>query len=151
SQITSQRSRTVLVNGRPRVVPNTNRLVGAPGWSVLLSKTGFTNDADPCLAMRTQPAGRTVPIVCLGAPRFSQRTRVAIAVARWLVGARGPTATHAGGAQLRSMAPRTVVIAPAPRPSPPPDSPQRSVEPSVEPNVQPAPAGEGVDAAGRRL
>lgn len=85
SRITSQRSSTVLVNGRRRVVRNTNRLVDAPGWNVLLSKTGFTNDAGRCLAVRVEAGGRTVAIVLLGATRPSQRTRDAIAIRRWLL------------------------------------------------------------------
>ena len=66
AQITSQRSHTVLVNGRRWTVRNTNRLVGAPGWQVLLSKTGFTNDAGRCLGMRAEAGGRTVTVVSDG-------------------------------------------------------------------------------------
>ncbi len=32
------------MNGHVYVVNNTNRVVGARGWNVLLSKTGFTNE-----------------------------------------------------------------------------------------------------------
>jgi D-alanyl-D-alanine endopeptidase (penicillin-binding protein 7) len=68
--ITSQRSDTVLVDGRRWAMRNTNRLVGAPGWHVLLSKTGFTDDAGRCLGMRAEAGGRTVTIVLLGAARL---------------------------------------------------------------------------------
>ena len=57
SHITSKRQHEVLVNGRRRTVRNTNRLVGAPGWGILLSKTGYTNEAGRCLSMRVQAAG----------------------------------------------------------------------------------------------
>jgi D-alanyl-D-alanine carboxypeptidase/D-alanyl-D-alanine endopeptidase (penicillin-binding protein 7) len=110
SQITSQRSRTVLVDGRRRVVPNTNRLVGAPGWNVLLSKTGFTNDAGRSLAMRAEAAGRKVTIVLLGAPSPSLRTRDAIAIRRWLLGGLAPAAVRATGARLPVAARHTVVV-----------------------------------------
>ncbi|OUM00379.1 serine hydrolase [Variovorax sp. JS1663] len=113
SQITSQRSHTVLVNGRHRTVRNTNRLVGAPGWHVLLSKTGFTNDAGRCLAMRAEAGGRTVIVVLLGAARPSQRTRDAITIHRRLVGATPAPVVRSAGARLRLAAQRTHVVVPA--------------------------------------
>ena len=73
SEITSRRSWSAIVNGRRWVVRNTNRLVGAPGWDILLSKTGFTNEAGHCLGMRLRVAGRTVVIVLMGAGRSSTR------------------------------------------------------------------------------
>ena len=86
AQITSRRSHIVLVSGRPWTVRNTNRLVGAPGWRVHLSKTGFTNDAGRCLAMRAETGGRTVMVVLLGAARPSLRARDAMTIRRWLAG-----------------------------------------------------------------
>jgi len=82
--ITSRRSHGVLVNGRLRVAHNTNGLVGAPGWRVLLSKTGYTNDAGRCLGMQTESGGGAVTIVLLGAAKRSQRTRDAQTILRWL-------------------------------------------------------------------
>ena len=84
ARITSQRSQVVPVNGRQRIVHNTNGLVGALRWHVLLSKTGFTNDAGRCLGMRAQSGGRTVTIVLLGAAKRSQRARDAQTILRWL-------------------------------------------------------------------
>ena len=145
AQITSQRSRTVLVNGRRWTVRNTNRLVGAPGWHVLLSKTGFTNDAGRCLAMRAEAGGRIVTIVLLGAAKPSQRARDAIAIRRWLGGETTLAAMHATGARPRAAARHTVLVAPAPRPSPAAETLQ-SAAPSVEPGAQPAPIDEGAGA-----
>ena len=82
--ITSKRQHEVLVNGRRRTVRNTNRLVGAPGWDILLSKTGYTNEAGRCLSMLVQTAGRTVVVVLMGAGRPSARTRDAMSIVRWL-------------------------------------------------------------------
>jgi D-alanyl-D-alanine carboxypeptidase/D-alanyl-D-alanine endopeptidase (penicillin-binding protein 7) len=148
SQVTSQHSRTVLVNGRHWVVRNTNRLVGAPGWNVLLSKTGFTNDAGRCLAMRAEAGGRTVTIVLLGAARPSQRSRDAIAIRRWLLGEPAFAAMHAAGPRLRAMARRTIVMAPAPRSSPAAETTPQPAAASVEPSGQPAPIGEDAGVPG---
>ena len=84
ASITSQRSQAVQVNGRARLVHNTNGLVGTASWHVLLSKTGFTNDAGRCLGMRAAFGPRTVTIVLLGAAKRSQRSRDAQTILRWL-------------------------------------------------------------------
>jgi len=84
AQITSKRNHEVLVNGRSRTVRNTNRLVGAPGWDISLSKTGYTNEAGRCLSMRVQAAGRTVIVVLMGAVKPSARKVDATNILRWL-------------------------------------------------------------------
>jgi D-alanyl-D-alanine carboxypeptidase/D-alanyl-D-alanine endopeptidase (penicillin-binding protein 7) len=76
----------IIVNGRPYRALNTNRLVGSPGWDILLSKTGFTNEAGRCLAMRLRTAGRTVLVVLLNARAGAGRTLDALNVTRWLAG-----------------------------------------------------------------
>ena len=65
---------------------NTNGLVGAPGWNISLSKTGFTNEAGRCVTMRLQEAGRSVMVVLMGALRSSERALDALNVRRWLAG-----------------------------------------------------------------
>ena len=53
ARITSKDRHVVRLNGRRTwKVRNTNRFVGAPGWNISLSKTGFTNEAGRCLTMR---------------------------------------------------------------------------------------------------
>ena len=86
AQITSQRAHAVLVNGQPWAVRNTNGLVGKPGWEILASKTGFTNDAGRCLTMRLRVGERTVSVVLIGAVASSARARDALNIRRWLVG-----------------------------------------------------------------
>ena len=86
AQTTSQRGHAVLVNGQPWAVHNTNRLVGRPGWDVLASKTGFTNEAGRCLTMRLRAGGRTVSVVLIGALASSARALDALNVRRWLDG-----------------------------------------------------------------
>jgi D-alanyl-D-alanine carboxypeptidase/D-alanyl-D-alanine endopeptidase (penicillin-binding protein 7) len=84
AQATSQPSQTIHVNGRPRVFRNTNGLVGKPGWDILLSKTGFTNEAGRCVTMRLQAAGRNILVVLMGAMASSERTVDAFNIQRWL-------------------------------------------------------------------
>jgi D-alanyl-D-alanine carboxypeptidase/D-alanyl-D-alanine endopeptidase (penicillin-binding protein 7) len=83
---TSQRGDRLVVNGRQRTFHNTNGLVGAPGWSVLASKTGFTNEAGRCVSMRLEEAGRKVLVVLMGAVDTSKRTLDALNIHRWLGG-----------------------------------------------------------------
>jgi len=75
SQITSDKKDVVPVNGRPREVHNTNRLVGAKGWDIQLSKTGYTEEAGRCLTMRMTSAGKPVTVVLLDADGSAQRLR----------------------------------------------------------------------------
>lgn len=83
---TTQMRGEARVNGKPYLAVNTNRLVGSPGWDILLSKTGFTNEAGRCLVMRLRAAGRTVLLVLLNASEGAGRTLDALNVTRWLAG-----------------------------------------------------------------
>jgi len=84
--ITSKRGHAVVVNGQPWEVRNTNGFVGQPGWEILASKTGFTNEAGRCLTMRLRAAGRTVIVVLMGAMAASERALDALNIQRWLAG-----------------------------------------------------------------
>lgn len=86
AQITSRHRHVAQVDGRRWAVRNTNHLVGAPGWNILLSKTGYTSEAGRCLSMRLQTAGRTVAVVLMGAGRASIRAHDALNIRRWLGG-----------------------------------------------------------------
>ena len=81
---------------------NTNRFVGAPGWNISLSKTGFTNEAGRCLTMRLEEAGRTVMVVLMGAVGKSHRAGDALSIRRWL----GENGVRPRAACLRRCAPR---------------------------------------------
>jgi D-alanyl-D-alanine carboxypeptidase/D-alanyl-D-alanine endopeptidase (penicillin-binding protein 7) len=86
ARITSQPAQTVTVRAREVRFRNTNALVGRPGWNILLSKTGFTNEAGRCLTMRIETAGRTLLVVLLGASNAAHRTMDALNVQRWALG-----------------------------------------------------------------
>jgi D-alanyl-D-alanine carboxypeptidase/D-alanyl-D-alanine endopeptidase (penicillin-binding protein 7) len=81
---TSRSSQWVQVSGRPRQIHNTNHLVGAPGWDIQVSKTGYTREAGLCVSMRMQSAGRNVLVVLMGAMGRSVRMHDAFSVQRWL-------------------------------------------------------------------
>lgn len=80
NRITSDRAATIAVDGRAREWRNTNRLVGGKGWDIRLSKTGFTNEAGRCLAMRMRSGDRTLTVVLLDADGSAQRQRDAAAI-----------------------------------------------------------------------
>jgi serine-type D-Ala-D-Ala endopeptidase (penicillin-binding protein 7) len=82
----SRSHQAVQLENRVRAVKNTNRLVGAPGWNILLSKTGFTNEAGRCISMRLEAAGRTVAVVLMGAVGSGERALDATNIRRWLSG-----------------------------------------------------------------
>ena len=75
ASITSDKSEVIRMNGHSFTVHNTNRLVGAAGWNVLLSKTGFTNEAGHCLVMRIKSAGSRATMVLLNAGANTIRLR----------------------------------------------------------------------------
>jgi D-alanyl-D-alanine carboxypeptidase/D-alanyl-D-alanine endopeptidase (penicillin-binding protein 7) len=86
ARITSQPAVSASVAGRPWEVRNTNALVGAPGWEVLLSKTGYTREAGRCLSMRMRAGERTVTLVLMGAADSAERALDALNVRHWLTG-----------------------------------------------------------------
>jgi len=84
SEITSQPMARFEVNGAPRRFRNTNRMVGRPGWHVLVSKTGYTREAGRCLTMLLEEAGRKVLVVLMGADDGADRALDAVTIKRWL-------------------------------------------------------------------
>jgi D-alanyl-D-alanine endopeptidase (penicillin-binding protein 7) len=92
ARITSQSSVMAVLGGKVARLKNTNQLVGKKGWDILLSKTGFTNEAGRCLAMRLRAAGRTVLLVLLDSPATSMRTLDAFNITRFLAGDSAVTA-----------------------------------------------------------
>lgn len=86
-RITSVKKAKVPVDGKPRELHNTNRLVGAKGWDIRLSKTGYTEEAGRCLAMRIMNGKRPVTVVLLDADGSAQRLRDAALIRKGLLGA----------------------------------------------------------------
>ncbi|HEX7636071.1 MAG TPA: serine hydrolase [Noviherbaspirillum sp.] len=86
SSITTNSGDLIDINGRQLEYHNTNRLVGRQGWDILLSKTGFTQEAGRCLIMRMQAAGKHVIVVLLNAKESTARMMDAENVQRYLTG-----------------------------------------------------------------
>jgi D-alanyl-D-alanine endopeptidase (penicillin-binding protein 7) len=83
-RITSVKTASVPVDGRPREIRNTNRLVGAKGWNILVSKTGYTEEAGRCLAMRILNGKRPITVVLLDADGSANRLRDAALIRKSL-------------------------------------------------------------------
>lgn len=83
-RITSARKAKATVDGRTRELRNTNRLVGAKGWNIRVSKTGYTEEAGRCLAMRILNGKRPVTVVLLDADGSANRLRDAALIRKSL-------------------------------------------------------------------
>ncbi len=85
--ITTDTKDTLTVKGRRVEYHNTNRLVGAKGWDIGLSKTGYTEEAGRCLIMRIKTAGKNATLVLLNARASSVRVLDALNIRRFISGA----------------------------------------------------------------
>ena len=90
TEITSRPAARFEVNGAPRLFRNTNRMVGRPGWHILVSKTGYTREAGRCVTMVLEEAGRKVLVVLMGAGDRGGRALDALNIKRWLAAGAGP-------------------------------------------------------------
>lgn len=84
-RITTSRSEQFAMNGRQIAFHNTNRLVGASGWDVVLSKTGFTNEAGHCLIMKIKQAGHSATLVLLNSKAVTSSVVDASSIRHFLV------------------------------------------------------------------
>lgn len=84
SRITTDSRDLININGREVEYRNTNRFVGTKGWDILLSKTGFTNEAGRCLIMTINTAGKKAILVLLNAKESSARGLDALNIRRVL-------------------------------------------------------------------
>lgn len=74
------------INGREVEYRNTNRLVGAKGWDIGLSKTGYINEAGRCLIMNIKAGGKNATMVLLNAGASSARILDALNIRRFITG-----------------------------------------------------------------
>lgn len=82
TDVTTDADDEVKLKGRNVTFHNTNRLVDKKGWDILLSKTGFTNEAGNCLIMKFQLAKKKFFLVLLNAHASSARLRDAFNIRR---------------------------------------------------------------------
>jgi D-alanyl-D-alanine carboxypeptidase/D-alanyl-D-alanine endopeptidase (penicillin-binding protein 7) len=95
TRITTDSKDLININGREVEYHNTNRLVGAKGWDIGLSKTGYTQEAGRCLIMRVKTAGKNATMVLLNAGASSVRVLDALNIRRYVLGDQTPTAMAA--------------------------------------------------------
>ncbi|KQN65872.1 peptidase S11 [Duganella sp. Leaf61] len=86
TRITTDKKDLIKIKGRDVEYHNTNRLVGAKGWDVGLSKTGYTEEAGRCLIMRFKSGGKNNTLVLLNAKANSARITDAVNIRRLIVG-----------------------------------------------------------------
>ncbi|MEO7493641.1 MAG: serine hydrolase [Massilia sp.] len=86
ARITTDSKDLIHINGRDVEYHNTNRLVGAKGWDIGLSKTGYTQEAGRCLIMRIKAAGKNATLVLLNARASSVRVLDAMNIRRFIAG-----------------------------------------------------------------
>ena len=86
-RITTDSKDIININGRQVEYHNSNRLVGAKGWEIGLSKTGYTEEAGRCLIMRIKSAGKNATLVLLNARANSARVMDALNIRRFIAGA----------------------------------------------------------------
>lgn len=103
AQITTESSDFININGRNVEYRNTNRLVGAKGWEIGLSKTGYTEEAGKCLIMQIKSAGKNATLVLLNAGASSTRAFDALSIRR-LMGHEEPAARVARAAPREGRA-----------------------------------------------
>jgi D-alanyl-D-alanine carboxypeptidase/D-alanyl-D-alanine endopeptidase (penicillin-binding protein 7) len=83
---TTDAKNLVSINSREVEFHNTNRLVGAKGWDIGLSKTGYTQEAGRCLIMNIKAAGKNATMVLLNAGASSARILDALNIRRYITG-----------------------------------------------------------------
>jgi serine-type D-Ala-D-Ala endopeptidase (penicillin-binding protein 7) len=96
ARITTDESDIINIKGRGVEYHNTNRLVGAKGWDIGLSKTGYTEEAGRCLIMRFTTAGKNATLVLLNARASSVRILDALNIRRFIAGPEAPVAKRSG-------------------------------------------------------
>jgi D-alanyl-D-alanine endopeptidase (penicillin-binding protein 7) len=106
-RITTDTKDIIKIKGRQVEYHNTNRLVGAKGWEVGLSKTGYTEEAGRCLIMRIKSAGKNATLVLLNAKANSARMMDALNIRRFIAGPEGePKVMRVSAKQPRHKANR---------------------------------------------
>ncbi|MPS30711.1 D-alanyl-D-alanine endopeptidase [Pigmentiphaga sp.] len=83
-QYTTDTEYAVDVAGRQQTFRNTNRLVARSDWNIIVSKTGFINEAGRCLVMLANIGGRDMAIVLLDSVGSLTRTADAQRIRQWV-------------------------------------------------------------------
>jgi D-alanyl-D-alanine carboxypeptidase/D-alanyl-D-alanine endopeptidase (penicillin-binding protein 7) len=106
TRITTDPKDMINIKGREVEYHNTNRLVGAKGWDIGLSKTGYTQEAGRCLIMKVKAAGKNATVVLLNAGASSVRVLDALNIRRYVLGDNTPTAFAANAPRVKASGSR---------------------------------------------
>ncbi|GAB3428451.1 serine hydrolase [Massilia solisilvae] len=104
TRITTDPKDIINIKGREVEYHNTNRLVGAKGWDIGLSKTGYTQEAGRCLIMKVKAAGKNATMVLLNAGASSVRVLDALNIRRYVLGDNSSTAFAANAPRAKASA-----------------------------------------------
>jgi D-alanyl-D-alanine endopeptidase (penicillin-binding protein 7) len=102
-RITTDSEDVININGRQVQYHNSNRLVGAKGWEIGLSKTGYTEEAGRCLIMRFKSAGKNATLVLLNARANSARVMDALNIRRFIAGDEDGSQVHKAAMRNRRI------------------------------------------------
>jgi D-alanyl-D-alanine carboxypeptidase/D-alanyl-D-alanine endopeptidase (penicillin-binding protein 7) len=102
TRITTDPRDIINIKGRGVEYHNTNRLVGAKGWDIGLSKTGYTQEAGRCLIMKVKTAGKNATLVLLNAGASSVRMLDALNIRRYVLGDNTPSAMAASSPRAKA-------------------------------------------------
>ncbi|KFI08160.1 serine hydrolase [Massilia sp. BSC265] len=86
TRMSTESKELININGREVEYRNTNRLVGAQGWDIGLSKTGYIQEAGRCLIMNIKAGGKNATMVLLNASASSARILDALNIRRFITG-----------------------------------------------------------------
>ena len=86
ARMSTESKELININGREVEYRNTNRLVGAQGWDIGLSKTGYIQEAGRCLIMNIKAGGKNATMVLLNASASSARILDALNIRRFITG-----------------------------------------------------------------
>jgi len=102
--MTTESKDLININGREVEYRNTNRLVGAKGWDIGLSKTGYIQEAGRCLIMNIKAGGKNATMVLLNAGASSARILDALNIRRFITGEQAPVVARASNRAPRYKA-----------------------------------------------
>ncbi|WP_460836289.1 serine hydrolase [Massilia agri] len=102
--MTTESKDLININGREVEYRNTNRLVGAKGWDIGLSKTGYIQEAGRCLIMNIKAGGKNATMVLLNAGASSARILDALNIRRFITGEKAPVVARASNRAPRYKA-----------------------------------------------
>ena len=102
--MTTESKDLININGREVEYRNTNRLVGAKGWDIGLSKTGYIQEAGRCLIMNIKAGGKNATMVLLNAGASSARILDALNIRRFITGEEAPVVARASNRAPRFKA-----------------------------------------------